>query len=155
MTTEIMHTAWQDYYKGIKTLSQKNTQKNYINYLENLVNLIKTDPSIKIRKGNQKSCFSGECLKIENSREDLGCIVTVPMSEKLENPEIANQIKSIIQKNGKVILSNYYEFRLLKNNAEAKTAILTNPVELDDKNSELSLLNMEEVNNLFDELLAH
>ncbi len=155
MNSQMMYTAWNDYYKGIKTLDKKNTQNNYINYLENLVNMIKSDPSIRIKKENQKESFSGKCLKVENERKDLGCIITVPMTEKLEKFKLTEQLKYILEKNEKIILSNYYEFSLITLNGTTQTASLTNLFELDNKNSEMNLENMEQVNHLFDELLSN
>ncbi|MGD8780243.1 MAG: hypothetical protein PVH88_14910 [Ignavibacteria bacterium] len=155
MNSQLIFTAWNDYYKGIKTLGKKNSQENFINYLENLVNLIKSNPSIKVKKEDSQKGFSGKCLKLENENCNLGCIVAVPITENLDEIKCSENLQDIIKKNGNVILSNYYKFLFLKNDEPEKSTAFTSFEELENKNSEMNLECMEKANQLFEELLSN
>lgn len=145
-----MSEVWTDYFKQVRESYSKGTEHTPRTPFENLLNAIKTNQRIAIiHEPKRKEGFGAPDFRIESGGAIIGYIETKPIEENLDKVLKSKQLKKYLTITHNLILTNYAEFLLIKNQAVVDRDNLFYLTDLETKSATLRHGNIQLITELF------
>jgi len=145
-----MSEVWTDYFKKVRESCLKGTEHTPRAPLENLLNAIKPNKRITIiHEPKRLQGFGAPDFRIESGGAIIGYIETKPIEENLDKVLKSKQLKKYLPVTHNLILTNYAEFLLIKNQAVVDRGNLFYLTDLETKSAKLRHENIQRITDLF------
>ncbi|MDP8202363.1 MAG: type ISP restriction/modification enzyme [Candidatus Tenebribacter burtonii] len=144
-------TELYKYLEDLKTIGTDGTEHNYRTPFENLLNEIKPNNYIKIiHEPRRKEGFGAPDFLVEKSGAIIGYIETKQIGENLDKTLKTAQLKRYLSISDNLILTNYHDFILIKDNEILERATLCYSTDIEKAGSKLDEANIKNVLRLFE-----
>lgn len=145
-----MQEIWTDYFKRVRGSYSKGTEHTPRTPFENLLNTIKPNKRIEvIHEPKRKKGFGTPDFRIEVDDAIIGYIETKPIDDNLDKVLKSKQLKKYLPITHNLILTNYSEFILVKNQEVVDRIVLFYLTDLEAKSAKLRDENVQSTANLF------
>lgn len=145
-----MQEIWTDYFKKVRGSYSKGTEHTPRTPLENLLNTIKPNKRIEvIHEPKRKEGFGAPDFRIEVDDAIIGYIETKPIDDNLDKVLKSKQLKKYLPITHNLILTNYSEFILVKNQEVVDRIDLFYLTDLEAKSAKLRDENVQSTADLF------
>ncbi|HSE83763.1 MAG TPA: type ISP restriction/modification enzyme [Thermodesulfobacteriota bacterium] len=143
--------TWNEYFKEIKRIGTNATEHSFRTALENTLNSIKSRTNIEtIHEPKREQGFGAPDFRVEAGGASIGYIETKPLGTDLDKVLKSKQIDKYLLLNPNLILTNYYEFMLIKEDKKViERCNLFYLTDLDNKRSQLKAENINAAEALF------
>ena len=142
---------YKKYFEDLKKNGTDGTEHNYRTPFENLLNEIKPNNYIKIiHEPRRKEGFGAPDFLVEKSGAIIGYIETKQIGENLDKTLKTAQLKRYLSISDNLILTNYHDFILIKDNEILERATLCYSTDIEKAGSKLDEANIKNVLRLFE-----
>jgi len=133
-----MDNDWIIYFKKMKECYPAGTEHSYRTCFHNLINSIKPNQSIIITQEPKRAeGFGAPDFKIERNGAIIGYIETKNFDENLDKAIKTKQVQKYLRLSNNFIITNYYEFILIKDKIIVERSHLFYLSDLDIKSSRI------------------
>ncbi len=151
MKNNIQTIDWNIYFKQVRDSYLKGTEHTPRTPFENLINSIKPNTKIIItHEPKRREGFGAPDFKIEIDGAILGYIETKTIDEDLDKVLKSKQLKKYLSITQNLILTNYSEFILIKEQKVIDRVHLFHQTDLENKSAKLKEENIEATVKLFE-----
>ncbi|MHA1795390.1 MAG: N-6 DNA methylase, partial [Promethearchaeota archaeon] len=146
-------TDWKTYFEYIK--SHQGTEMTFRTALENLLNAMKPTERINIiHEPHREVGFGAPDFRVRLGDALIGYIETKKLGENLDEIRKSEQIKRYLSLCPNIVITNYSEFILIKDNEVIERVNLFYLSDIEKKRSKLNEENIKKASSLFANFFA-